>query len=537
MSQTQLEETLLVSLLTAGTKGLEKLPINFRPTVMSVGSLQDIFRVMELCVKEKPPFDIRTVARRCDEKLAEEIRLMINEVRPEDYFSDGQINEAGLELIRRAENPYPETITSESRPPDKSDESIVDVSQFQPMTAAELIEVLGLTIKKDEQNKLITFLAELSTYTRDSQLNISFNAPSSTGKSFIPTEIARLFPQQDVIEVGYCSPTAFFHDVGIYDKDKQGYRIDLSRKILIFLDQPHTLLLQHLRPMLSHDKQEIVLKITDKSQKAGLRTKNIFLRGFPAVIFCTAELKLDEQETTRFLLLSPEADQEKLRQAIYAKIYKESDSAAYTSWLDERPERRLLKERIQAIRREQIEEIRICSPQKIEEGFFSVNKLLKPKHQRDIGRLIGLVKAFALLNLWYREREGSTIVANDDDVAAAFSLWGTISQSQEYNLPPFIYDIFRDVVLPAWQEKNQGGTDGAGLVAGLTRKEISAWYYKVYGRLLDSVALRQQILPMLETAGLISQEPDPDDKRKLLVHLATVSDTGNNSGTDGGVPF
>ncbi len=214
----------------------------------------------------------------------------------------------------------------------------IDVSQFKPLSSQELLETLGLTIKKDEENKLITFLCELSAYTESSQLNISFNAPSSTGKSYIPTEIARLFPEEDIVEVGYCSPTAFFHDVGEYDKKREGYLVDLSRKILIFLDQPHTLLLQHLRPLLSHDKKEIRLKITDKSQKAGLKTKNIFLKGFPAVIFCTAGLKIDEQETTRFLLLSPETNREKIRQAIYEKIRKETDGDMYELSLENNPE-------------------------------------------------------------------------------------------------------------------------------------------------------------------------------------------------------
>ncbi len=164
----------------------------------------------------------------------------------------------------------------------------IDCSQFKPIAAQELIDILGLTIKKDNENKLITFLCELSAYTENSQFNISFNAPSSTGKSYIPTEIARIFPEEDVIEIGYCSTTAFFHDVGEYDEVRKGYLVDLSRKILIFLDQPHTQLLERLRPLLSHDKKEMLLKITDKSQKFGLRTKTVLLRGFPSVIFCSA---------------------------------------------------------------------------------------------------------------------------------------------------------------------------------------------------------------------------------------------------------
>src|SRR3989344_7162778 len=92
-------------------------------------------------------------------------------------------------------------------------------TQFQPLTGQNIIDVLGQTIKRDEANKLITFLGLLSAYTNDSQVNISFNAPSSTGKSFIPLEVASLFPEVDLIEVAYCSPTAFFHSNGKFDKE------------------------------------------------------------------------------------------------------------------------------------------------------------------------------------------------------------------------------------------------------------------------------------------------------------------------------
>jgi len=64
------------------------------------------------------------------------------------------------------------------------------------------------------------------------------------------------------------------------------------------------------------------MKITDKTQKFGLKTKNVLLRGYPSVIFCTAGLKIDEQEATRFLLLSPEINQEKSEKQSTKKLKK-----------------------------------------------------------------------------------------------------------------------------------------------------------------------------------------------------------------------
>lgn len=439
-------------------------------------------------------------------------------------------------LIKLAEKEINTFIMDRSDSVSENASTPIDVSKLQPMFVDNLIAVLGQTIKKDEINKLLTFLTQLSAYTGDSQINISFNAPSSTGKSFIPTEIAKLFPQEDVIEVGYCSPTAFFHDYGVFDEEKKGYIVDLSRKIIIFLDQPHDLLLQHLRPILSHDKKEIRLKITDKSQKAGLRTKNILLIGYPVVVFCTAGLRIDEQEATRFLLLSPEINQEKIRQAVLEKIKKEVDPRAYRQALADNPERMLLIERIRAIKEANIQNIKIPSNDLVTAKFMERAKTLKPRHQRDISRVINLVKIFALLNFPFRERDDEGIIANEHDVCDAFMVWDQISESQELNLPPYVFNFYHDIILPIYNKKNSEQTSGVKL--GLTRQEIAQEHYRVYGRFIPDWQLRQQIVPMLETAGLIYSESDKQDKRKILIYPTaplTIFGVANNSESSGGV--
>jgi 5S rRNA maturation endonuclease (ribonuclease M5) len=85
----------------------------------------------------------------------------------------------------------------------------IDTSKFKPMSLDQVKDVLGLTIKKDDENKIVTFLALLSAYTDNAQFNISFNAPSSSGKSFIPLEISNLFPEDDVMKLAHITPTAF----------------------------------------------------------------------------------------------------------------------------------------------------------------------------------------------------------------------------------------------------------------------------------------------------------------------------------------
>jgi hypothetical protein len=124
------------------------------------------------------------------------------------------------------------------------------------------------------------------------------------------------------------------------------------------------------------------------------------------------------------------------------------------------------------------------------------------------------------LNLWFREREGSTIIANEDDIKEAFKVWDKISESQELNLPPYIYKLYQEIILLAWEDKSQGLT-----TTGLSRQEIMKKHFNVYGRTLPDWMLRQEIIPMLENAGLISQEADPNDKRKMLIYPTAALDS------------
>ena len=391
--------------------------------------------------------------------------------------------------------------------------------KFQEITENEILEVLNLTIKKDRENKLITFLCLLSAYTDHAQFNISFNAPSSSGKSYIPLEVAQLFPQEDLILLGGASPTSFFHEQGEYDKEKNQITINLERKIIVFIDQPNNGLLQRLRPLLSHDQREIIHKITDKQGKGGLKTKTVILRGYPAVIFCTANMRPDEQEATRFLLLSPQVDEEKIHAGIDTKIKREVDPIHYNVWLDQHPGRKHLKQRIFAIKHENISEIKIPQENRIKESFLKYRRI-QPRHQRDIGRVLSIIKTYALLNCWFRKREGSTITADENDIKHGLRLWNKLSEAQELNLPPFVLDVYKRVIRILFQEKNKDrDTTFTFGPDGISRQDIMLRYHEVYGRMIDGSLLRHQILPMLENAGLIVQELDMSDKRRRLIYL------------------
>jgi hypothetical protein len=404
----------------------------------------------------------------------------------------------------------------------------LQIFEDQELSINDLIEALGVTVKKDDINKVITFLAMLSAFTDDDQINISFRAESSTGKSYIPLEVAALFPEDRVVKIAYSSPTAFFHDKGVWNEEKEMITINLENKILIFLDQPHNQLLERLRPLLSHDQKELVVKITDKREKLGLRTKNVRIIGYPAVIFCTGRLALDEQEATRLILLSPEVSQEKLREAVHLKILKEADERAFKEYVERDPKRKALKERIKRIAELKVAEIIVPDPDKVFQRFVSSRRILKPRHARDAGRLMALVKVLALLNYMHRkvEKNGEwiTIYASEKDVETAFQLYEQVAEPQELNLSPFVYEVFKQVIEPLAREKSV--TD---IIQGPTRVEIMKRFLEVFGRPLSRTVWEREIVPALEAAGLLERETHPQDRRRTIYIPTTIRELEDES--------
>ncbi len=118
---------------------------------------------------------------------------------------------------------------------------------------------------------------------------------------------------------------------------------------------------------------------------------------------------------------------------------------------------------------------------------------------------------------------------NRNDIDVACQLWERIAIPQELNIPPYVYRLYVDVIFTAYTEKNAYKKTGK---VGITRNELMKKHYEVHGRALNALVLRQQIIPMLIQAGLISEDPDISDKRnKLICPLLPV----NNSESSGGL--
>jgi len=379
-------------------------------------------------------------------------------------------------------------------------------------TFQEIAEVLSSTIRKDDANKLILFSAGLLNFTDSDQVNILMSGESAGGKSYTALEVVSYFPSTVIQTIASASPTAFYHDHGQWDPERRLLIVDLRSKIICFLDMPHYMLLEKLRAMLSHDTRELVCKITDRGKKGNLRTKNVCLIGFPTVIFCAAKLSLDDQERTRVFILSPETTAEKLEESLRLAVARVGDREGFKQWLESHPRRRWLKARVVAIQNAAIQDVLLPDQEDIYKRFLGDHSRLAPRHQRDLPRILALVKASAILNCWHRAKHDEhTIIANKDDVEAGFWLYGLVARPNELGLSPQVYQLYEGIIQPLLTQH--------GLVE---RQQILTEYHRQYGRFLADEKLRREVLPALEASGLITQSPDPGDRRRMLVCGSTT---------------
>lgn len=413
-------------------------------------------------------------------------------------------------------------------------EDPIDTSEFTEMRVSELTDILSQTIVRDNENKSILFLGMLSAYTEQDQLNIFLNGPSSSGKTYLATEIAKYFPTEDIEQYASASPTSFIHRKPKIDPKTGLPYVDCERKILIFLELPHHKLQANLRPLLSHDEKEIKFLTTDKNKRGGNDTKETILRGFSATVFCSASMHMDEQEATRAVLLSPEVNREKLDAGIHLSAMRNAHPEQYAQQIEADAKRQQIKRRIRAIKRLNINSVIIPNPERVLGLFKELTHNPKPRHQRDIAHLESLIKSVALLNAWTRLDEQSNVVANDSDTEQALALWRVVSASQELGIPPYAHNFYKSFIVPTFNEKNESRNpdflEQTGPI-GITRRELCKKHYELTGQMPNEDSLRKNILPTLEAAGLIVQEKDPANGKQMLIYpkMGVEEHSGNDT--------
>ena len=402
---------------------------------------------------------------------------------------------------------------------------------MKEMRLEDLEATLDLTIKYEKENKCILFLACLTAYTEEDQLNVYLVGPSSSGKTYLMKEIAEFFPSEDKEILAEASPTSFKHRKPISDPVTGEHYVDLERKILLFQDTPNFQLQKTLRPLMSHDSKFTEYQTTDKGKDTEHIAKQSLIKGFPVIIVCSANEKLDEQEATRALVLSPEVFEEKTNAGVIMANRRTANPEQYKKEINNNPQRRELMERIRFIKNLHINSVIIPFPKKTLTKFKSISKTNQPRAQRDIQHFNSLVKAGAMLNAPFRLDGNKNIIATETDLEMATRLWEKMHKSAELGVSPYLWVFYKNYILPPFERNGK---------KAIKRRDIINEFYEKTREHITADKFRKSILPNLESAGVVKNLEIPGKREHLVLPLIDengdpIKDCGKDTGNDTGI--
>ncbi len=246
-----------------------------------------------------------------------------------------------------------------------------------PLTGEDPLHVLLAPLRRTvimETAIESIIIAALSAYTINPLNTVVLKKKTSEGGTYTLLEVLKIFPPEDVIKLGYATPTSFFHEriegfvdkvtnediteklealrdeVKQLEKDVKRFKndiqlakeleekkkklremlnnavgiINLWNKIIVFTEPPNAELFAKLKPLLSHDDLYVEAAYTDSSNE-GIRTMHVRIQGWPAVFTVFSEdevskfkqgLVTDPQLFSRFLKIEINNNPQKFKGVI-----------------------------------------------------------------------------------------------------------------------------------------------------------------------------------------------------------------------------
>lgn len=412
------------------------------------------------------------------------------------------------------------------------------------------------TVKLDEHITNIVFFTALSAYHIDytnklTPLNTFLRGPSSTGKTYITTESLKFFPEKDVWKLGSMTPKALIRMKGLLvdendnpidlaDKpsNRKPHRgrketnedyeqkiaqwkqeradwedrmrgskhvIDLSGKILVFLEAPDEDTFLILRPVLSHDEKEISFPFVDKSG-GSIMTKNVVVRGWCAAIFCTTDCTYLEELSTRSFTASPTATLDKFREGVNLTGEKVSNPLLF----DIDGEFDLLSSYIKHLSIESDKtKYRIVNPFAVQ--FAKAFPAKEARSMRDIQHILALMNVSTMFH--YQQRPTLRIdklhkpfvLVTFKDLEIIFKFLPQVGETTLTGMSQTIIDLFHKTIEPLYKD------NGPFTYEELIDKHNEEGHRKLaYGTM-------RSIVKNLCDSGYLTTLQHPEDKRKKLI--------------------
>jgi hypothetical protein len=296
--------------------------------------------------------------------------------------------------------------------------------------------------------------------------------------------------------------------------------IDLSNKILVFLEPPHSETWDILKPILSHDSQEIEHPYVYKTETKGQEVKHIVTRGWPACIFCSAKddssWSMWPEIQSRFFIASPNMVKQKYQ-----------DSNILIAQRKGLPQ--LVQEQI-VLSKEEIKTAQEC--------ILLLKKDLLKNHESNVwipyGTILGhslpsekgpdvriTNRIFSLLNLITKINgllRPKLVYGNE---TLAISLFTDLEEVLKLThnlsgLPSYKLEFFTNIFVPLYLSKNNP-LEKDGIVEdkiATYTNELADFYKEKFGKSLTTDAIKKTYLTELKNNGLIDDFQSAVDKRK-----------------------
>lgn len=441
----------------------------------------------------------------------------------------------------------------------KAEESL-QYTNYKPFIDENVIEYilndLNKRVKRDFVAKLLALFTETSAYI--DPINLFLKGESSVGKTHCAVETSKYFPKIDLLNAGGISPKALYHMNGKLmdgngkeinrsdipkkpdkkkfdneskfeealkkyeeeeDKFNQRLRgsyklVDVSNQIWIFLETPGFETLKTLRPLLSHDAEEIEFYYTDKTAKGQFKTSKIVVTGYPATIFLTVDKKYIEELATRSFTATPEATDEKFKEANKATNRR---AVLPDEKLEKSTEAQRIKQHILNLRTlVKINNFKVVIP------FDNLSELYPhntARDMRDFKHLMFLIKAITALNFQQRviqsHEKRNYILSSIEDVKFALDLFDKIFESTQTGTEQKVLDFYWDIVV------NDEGN--------MYIHQFVQAYKAKYNKILGDKRIREYLDRLCEL-NYVEKRNDIEDKRRNIYEpLVTDRKKGQNT--------
>lgn len=426
----------------------------------------------------------------------------------------------------------------------------------------DIVKTCDRELKEESSNIRQILLTLLSAWTSDPQ-NTRILAQSGEGKTYLVTKLASLFPQENIIVLAKATPQSFKYtlvskrivengpgnwqdyDIAVKPLDEQLAKtkdkekvqeikkqirelqdsacdlVDFSNKIIILVDSQSFELFESLKTTMSHDQQNIRSFSVNKSKSGTMKGQKFIIRGFPAIIYCSAKDEQKKDETneinTRFNTISLNASRVKYRKMLNLEAIRSSlpDSIYQEEVISDDEIEQLKQQILQVIEQIQNSE-KITNPYGV--GLSELFHDDAGFRTRQFKILNNNIRIHTLINAKYRPKiihdDIASVVATRLDIEEACNLTKEPIEIQSYKIKYF-NDFVRKAILEIGKEKNTV----EGTIKCLTANEISEYITKK-GITTDRQRLQETLLKPMVDHGFLEESTDPDNKSR---HVFTLS--------------